>query len=57
MSRGADQLATDARREEALAWLVRVQSDVATGEDWAALNAWLEASEENLAAFEGKSVV
>lgn len=52
MSRSADQTATDAKRDEALAWLVRVQSDAATGEDWAALTAWLEASDANLAAFE-----
>ena len=52
MSGLSDQMESDARRDEALAWLIRVQSDAATGEDWAALTAWLEASEENLAAFE-----
>ena len=37
---------------EAVAWLVRVQSDQATADDWAALTAWLEASDDHLAAFE-----
>ena len=52
MSPRNDQSATDALRDEALAWLVRVQSDAATGEDWSALTDWLEASEEHQAAFE-----
>ncbi|MBU4434855.1 MAG: FecR domain-containing protein [Alphaproteobacteria bacterium] len=39
-------------RDDAVAWLVRVQSDQATAEDWAALTAWLEVSDEHLAAFE-----
>lgn len=39
-------------RDDAVAWLVRVQSDQATAEDWSALTAWLEASEDHLAAFE-----
>jgi len=39
-------------REQAISWLVRVQSDRATGEDWAALADWLEESETHLAAFE-----
>lgn len=42
----------DALRDQAAAWLVRVQSDAATAEDWAALTAWLEASDDHLAAFE-----
>lgn len=39
-------------RDDAVAWLVRVQSDQATAEDWSALTAWLEASDDHLAAFE-----
>ena len=50
---GADGMkAIDALRDEAVAWLVRVQSDQATADDWAALTAWLEASDDHLAAFE-----
>jgi len=50
---GADGMkAIDALRDEAVAWLVRVQSDQATADDWAALTAWLEASYDHLAAFE-----
>lgn len=41
-----------ALREEALAWLVRVQSDAATEADWAALADWLDESDERLAMFE-----
>ncbi|MET3665750.1 FecR domain-containing protein [Caulobacter sp. 1776] len=44
--------AIDALRDEAVAWLIRVQSDQATADDWAALTAWLEASNDHLAAFE-----
>jgi transmembrane sensor len=47
-----DMTANDALRDDAVAWLVRVQSDQATADDWAALTAWLEASEDHLAAFE-----
>ncbi|WP_421738126.1 FecR family protein [Caulobacter sp.] len=39
-------------RDDAVAWLVRVQSDQATADDWAALTLWLEASGDHLAAFE-----
>ncbi len=38
--------------EQAAAWLVRVQSDAATDEDWAALTDWLDASDLHLQAFE-----
>jgi len=38
--------------EQAAAWVVRVQSDEATGDDWSALTDWLEASPDHLAAFE-----
>lgn len=47
-----DQARENAIREAALAWLVRVQSDAATGDDWAALTDWLEASPDNLSAYE-----
>ncbi|MFZ0269454.1 FecR family protein [Caulobacter sp.] len=50
---GADSIkAIDALRDEAVAWLVRVQSDQATADDWTALTLWLEASDDHLAAFE-----
>lgn len=50
---GADGIkAVDALRDEAVAWLVRVQSDQATADDWACLTAWLEASDDHLAAYE-----
>jgi transmembrane sensor len=39
-------------RDDAVTWLVRVQSDQATAEDWAALTTWLEASDDHLKAFE-----
>lgn len=42
----------EALREEALAWLVRVQSDAATEADWSALADWLEGSDERLVMFE-----
>ncbi len=41
-----------ALREEALAWLVRVQSDAATEADWSALADWLDESDERLVMFE-----
>jgi transmembrane sensor len=37
--------------DEAVAWLVRVQSDTATADDWVELTAWLEASEAHADAF------
>ncbi|CAN5707038.1 FecR family protein [soil metagenome] len=52
MSPRNDTSATEALRDEALGWLVRVQSDAATGEDWSALTDWLEASEQHQAAFQ-----
>lgn len=52
MSVRTDRSATDGLRDEAVAWLVRVQSDTATGEDWIALTAWLEVSEDHQVAFE-----
>lgn len=38
--------------DQAAEWLVRVQSDAATGADWLALEAWLAQSEEHRTAFE-----
>lgn len=38
--------------DEAVTWLVRVQSDAATAEDWVALTAWLEASSDHAEAFD-----
>jgi transmembrane sensor len=38
--------------DEAVGWLVRVQSDAATADDWIALTAWLEAAPDHLAAFD-----
>jgi transmembrane sensor len=43
---------SDELKDEALAWLVRVQSDRASADDWAALTAWLEGKPAHLAAFE-----
>jgi len=43
---------SDDLKDQALAWLVRVQSDCASAEDWAALTDWLERSPAHLAAFE-----
>jgi transmembrane sensor len=42
---------TNATQEAAAAWLVRVQSDAATADDWNALTAWLEASPTHVEAF------
>jgi transmembrane sensor len=42
---------TSALDDEAITWLVRVQSDAATAEDWAALTAWLETSSAHVEAF------
>lgn len=52
MSADADQMAAESLRDQALEWLVRVQSDAATAEDWAALTDWLEASDAHQAAYE-----
>lgn len=52
MSGRSDADSIEALRGDAVAWLVRVQSDGATGDDWAALTDWLEASEAHRAAFE-----
>jgi transmembrane sensor len=42
----------DAPGEEAAAWVVRVQAEDATREDWLALETWLRASPDHLAAFD-----
>jgi transmembrane sensor len=47
-----DQSDGERLREEAAAWLVRVQSDAAADGDWAALAEWLEASDAHRMAFE-----
>lgn len=47
----------EALRDEAVAWLVRVQSDAATADDWAALTDWLEGSDARLAAFEDAELI
>lgn len=47
----------EALRDEAVAWLVRVQSDAATADDWTALTDWLEGSEDRLAAFEEAELI
>lgn len=52
MSGAEDMTTNEALRDDAVAWLVRVQSDQATADDWAALTVWLEASEDHLDAFE-----
>nr|MEA2796816.1 transrane sensor [Phenylobacterium sp.] len=51
MAAAADQEAKRVLDEVAVNWLVRVQSDAATAEDWVALAAWLEASEAHAEAF------
>jgi transmembrane sensor len=57
MSRPDDDERVDALRDEAVAWLVRVQSDAATADDWKALTAWLEGSEDRIAAFEAAEML
>jgi transmembrane sensor len=42
---------TSRLQDEAVAWLVRVQSDTATADDWVDLTAWLEASDAHATAF------
>ncbi len=43
---------SDLLKDEAIAWLVRLQSDQVTGEDWTALAEWLQQSPDHLQAFE-----
>ena len=40
----------DDREDQAIAWLVRLNSGEASGEDWRALEAWLAADPRNLAS-------
>lgn len=54
---GPEHETKKALREEAVAWLVRVQSDAATAEDWSALTYWLEGSEARVAAFEDAELI
>lgn len=42
----------EALTEAAIGWLLRIESDQATGDDWAALAEWLEISEDHQAAFD-----
>ncbi|MDB5462206.1 MAG: anti-FecI sigma factor, FecR, partial [Phenylobacterium sp.] len=51
MAPPTNQGATKDLDDEAVNWLVRVQSDAATADDWIALTAWLEASEAHAEAF------
>ena len=51
MTVSTDEEAKRVLEDEAVNWLVRVQSDAATAEDWVALTAWLEASEAHAEAF------
>lgn len=51
MSPPIDHEAPSAAEDEAIGWLVRVQSDAATAQDWVALTAWLEISEAHAEAF------
>lgn len=51
MSGQTPDLQAEALRDQAVAWLVRVQSDASTAEDWIALADWLEESEDRQAAF------
>lgn len=52
MTDDAENPAADALREEALAWLIRVEAEDATPEDWAALTDWLAAVPAHLEAYE-----
>jgi len=54
---GQDLETKEAVRDQAVAWLVRVQSDAATAQDWTALADWLEGSEARLAAFEEAELI
>ena len=42
----------DDRRDIAVGWLVKIQSDAVTADEWADLTRWLDESPANLAAFE-----
>lgn len=54
---GQDLETKEGLRDEAVTWLVRVQSDAATADDWAALTDWLEGSDARLAAFEEAELI
>lgn len=43
---------SDSVRDQAIAWLVRVESDAATADDWMALEAWLAQSPAHRDAFD-----
>lgn len=44
-------------RDEAVAWLIRVESDAATADDWMALADWLEGSSARREAFEEAELI
>ena len=48
---GGSEANHDTLRDQAIAWLVRVQSDAATAEDWNGLTDWLDLGPEHQAAF------
>jgi transmembrane sensor len=48
---------SDAVRDAASAWLVRIQSDAATADDWNALAVWLEASSAHAEAFDAVEAI
>jgi len=52
MTRRDEDPISEALRDEAAAWLMRVQSDAATDQDWAALTSWLAGSQARHVAFE-----
>lgn len=51
MSPRNDPKAGETVEDQAIRWLVRVQSDAATADDWNALTAWIEGSDINASAF------
>jgi transmembrane sensor len=52
MSAPTDKLPSEALRDRAVAWQVRLASDAAEEADWLAFEAWLAESPEHLAAYE-----
>ena len=54
---GRDEETREALRDQAVAWLVRVQADTATAEDWVALTDWLDGAEARVAALEDAELI
>ena len=52
MNRRSEQQKQEAVADDAIAWLLRLNAPEATEADWLALQAWLEASPENRAAYD-----